>query len=91
MMQVMGMKRSVIWTAWILMSSVTMLVICAELTLLLKFAEILPYSNPLLIFYALVVFSISVVMYRLDNVFFLIEAMSWTFLLIFDFSKSDNG
>jgi hypothetical protein len=63
-MQVMGMKNSVIWSVWILMTFATMVVISAELTAVLRWAGILPLSNPLLVFAMLAVFSSSVVAYR---------------------------
>ena len=63
-MEVMGMRNVVIWSVWILLTLATMLVICIELTLVLKFGNILPLSDPLLIFCMLVSFSVSVVMFR---------------------------
>jgi hypothetical protein len=49
-MQVMGMRKSVVWLVWFMTSAFTMLVLCLLLTLLLSMGGILPLSNPFLIF-----------------------------------------
>ena len=59
MMQVMGMRHSVIWVVWILLSGVNMLIISAALTLVLRLGGILPYSDTELVFLLLLLYSIS--------------------------------
>ena len=59
MMQVMGMRHSVIWVVWILLSGVNMLIISAALTLVLKLGGILPYSDTELVFLLLLLYSVS--------------------------------
>ena len=59
MMQVMGMRHSVIWLVWILISSVNMLTISATLTLILKLGGLLPNSDTELVFLLLLLYSLS--------------------------------
>lgn len=59
MMQVMGMRHSVIWVVWILLSGVNMLIISAALTLVLRLGGILPYSDTELVFLLLLLYSVS--------------------------------
>ena len=59
MMQVMGMRHSVIWVVWILLSGVNMLIISAALTLVLRLGGILPYSDTELVFLLLLLYSAS--------------------------------
>ena len=59
MMQVMGMRHSVIWVVWILLSGVNMLIISAALTLVLRLGAILPYSDTELVFLLLLLYSVS--------------------------------
>ena len=59
MMQVMGMRHSVIWVVWILLSGVNVLIISAALTLVLRLGGILPYSDTELVFLLLLLYSVS--------------------------------
>ena len=59
MIQVMGMRHSVIWVVWILLSGVNMLIISTALTLILKLGGILPYSDTELVFLLLLLYSVS--------------------------------
>ncbi|XP_059086217.1 retinal-specific phospholipid-transporting ATPase ABCA4-like [Tigriopus californicus] len=49
-MQVMGMRRSIPWIVWLLISGATMIFSSILLTILLKFSGILPRTNGILLF-----------------------------------------
>ena len=59
MMQVMGMRHSVIWLVWILISGVNMLFISATLTFILKLGGLLLNSDTELVFLLLLLYSVS--------------------------------
>ena len=63
MMQVMGMRQSVVWLVWLLISGVTMLLVAVLLTMLLKLSGLMPRSNPILLFGLLASYCASILMY----------------------------
>ena len=63
MMQVMGMRQSVVWLVWLLISGVTMLLVAVLLTMLLKLSGLMPRSNPILLFGLLASHCASILMY----------------------------
>jgi ATP-binding cassette subfamily A (ABC1) protein 12 len=58
--QVMGMRHSVIWIVWLLISAVNMVVISCVLTVILKWGGLLPNTNVELIFMLMLTYSFSV-------------------------------
>ena len=59
MAQVMGMRHSVLWLVWILISGVNMILISVALTLILKLGGLLPHSDTELVFLLLLLYSVS--------------------------------
>ena len=69
--QVMGLTNSVHWLAWFITSIIMMMITTVLLVLVLKFGDILQYSDPSVIFVFFFVFTISTVMFCfLISVFF---------------------
>ena len=62
-MQVMGMRYSLVWSVWLLWSCLSMLIISAILAVVMWLGDVLPNSNPLLIFLMLATFSVALVMF----------------------------
>ncbi len=60
MMQVMGMRHSVVWVVWLLISAANMVVISVALSLILSFGGLLPKTDPAIVFILLLVYSLSV-------------------------------
>ncbi len=67
----MGLTNSVHWLAWFITSVVMMMITTVLLVLVLKFGDILQYSDPTVIFVFFSVFTISTIMFCfLISVFF---------------------
>ena len=67
----MGLTNSVHWLAWFITSITMMMITTVLLVLVLKFGDILQYSDPSVIFVFFFVFTISTVMFCfLISVFF---------------------
>lgn len=62
-MQVMGMRHSVVWIVWLAISGATMITLSFILTFILKWGGITPLSDPLLIFFLLFGYSLSLLSY----------------------------
>ena len=64
-MKMMGLKTSANFVAWFFSMLVSMVVVIILFVVVLKFGKLLPYSDPVLIFVFLLIFSISTLMLRL--------------------------
>ncbi|XP_028404446.1 ATP-binding cassette sub-family A member 1-like [Dendronephthya gigantea] len=70
-MKVMGLTNSVHWLAWFITSVIMMMITTILLVMVLKFGDILQYSDPSVIFVFFFVFTISTIMFCfLISVFF---------------------
>ena len=58
-MQVMGMRNSAVWLVWIFVTAISMVIICILFTLFLSFGGLLPRSNPLLVFFLIFAYILS--------------------------------
>ncbi|XP_048415909.1 phospholipid-transporting ATPase ABCA1-like [Stegostoma tigrinum] len=61
-MKMMGLSNGILWVSWFISSFIPFLISAAFLTLILKKGEILPYSNPSVIFVFLATFAVSTIM-----------------------------
>ncbi|CAH1785688.1 unnamed protein product [Owenia fusiformis] len=60
-MKMMGLNNSVHWVAWFMTSFLQMSVTMAILTAMLKYGNVLSYSNPLIIFLVLEMFAVATI------------------------------
>ncbi len=60
-MKMMGLNNSVHWLAWFITSFTQMTVTMAILTLMLKFGNVLMYSNGWLVFLTLEIFAVATI------------------------------
>ena len=60
-MRMMGLNNSVHWLAWFLTTFAQMSLTMAMLTLLLKFGNVLMYSNALITFLVLEIFAVATI------------------------------
>lgn len=66
-MQVMGMRRSIPWIVWLIISGATMILSSILLTILLKVSGVLPRTNPFLLFALLLFYVLSLLGYWYDT------------------------
>nr|XP_014349979.1 PREDICTED: ATP-binding cassette sub-family A member 1-like isoform X1 [Latimeria chalumnae] len=62
MVRMMGLTYSTYWFSWFISSCIPLCISACFLTLILKFGNVLLYSNPLVIFIFLVIFCIATIM-----------------------------
>ncbi|KAM6294790.1 LOW QUALITY PROTEIN: phospholipid-transporting ATPase ABCA7 [Aegotheles albertisi] len=60
-MKTMGLSNGILWLSWFLSSFIPFLFSCGLLVLILKLGNILPYSNPTIIFLFLGTFSVATI------------------------------
>ncbi|XP_010187603.1 PREDICTED: ATP-binding cassette sub-family A member 1-like, partial [Mesitornis unicolor] len=60
-MKTMGLSSGILWLSWFLSSFIPFLLSCALLVLILKMGNILPYSDPAVIFLFLSTFSVATI------------------------------
>ncbi|XP_066061896.1 phospholipid-transporting ATPase ABCA7 isoform X2 [Chamaea fasciata] len=60
-MKTMGLSNGILWLSWFLSSFIPFLLSCALLVLILKLGNILPYSDPAVIFLFLGTFSVATI------------------------------
>nr|XP_056723638.1 phospholipid-transporting ATPase ABCA7 [Euleptes europaea] len=60
-MKIMGLKSATLWLSWFLSSFIPFLVSAALLVLILKRGDILPYSNPAVVFLFLAAFAVATI------------------------------
>ena len=58
-MQVMGMRHSVVWLVWLFITAISMVIICLILSLFISFGGLLPHSNPVLVFFLILAYVLS--------------------------------
>uniref|UniRef100_A0A8C9VRP3 P-type phospholipid transporter n=1 Tax=Scleropages formosus TaxID=113540 RepID=A0A8C9VRP3_SCLFO len=61
-MRIMGLGTGTLWTSWFISSFVPFLISAALLISLLKWGDILPYSNPAVVFFFLAAFATATIM-----------------------------
>jgi len=60
-LRMMGLSNSVHWLAWFITSFAQMSITMAVLTAMLKYGNVLMYSNPLIVFTTLQVFAVATI------------------------------
>ncbi|XP_029356365.1 ATP-binding cassette sub-family A member 1 [Echeneis naucrates] len=61
-MRIMGLKTGTLWLSWFISSIIPFLVSAALLIALLKWGDILPYSNSVVVFFFLIAFATATIM-----------------------------
>uniref|UniRef100_A0A8D2LMX0 P-type phospholipid transporter n=1 Tax=Varanus komodoensis TaxID=61221 RepID=A0A8D2LMX0_VARKO len=57
-MRIMGLNNGILWLSWFISSFIPLLMSAGLLTLILKLGDLLPYSDPILVFFFLSIFGL---------------------------------